>query len=153
MPSFNGPSFKAPDPFSYEKYTLPTLAEAQKEPGYEFAAGEGIKRLEGTKAAQGVYRTGGTLKDIYAWGNKFAEQNYGNVENRARGQYMTNRENAADAYRTNYGVSRDVFDRDYKRAFDEWTPKRDEAVLNNSADLTLLLEKLGIAKSLLGAGG
>jgi len=148
MPGFSGPSFKAPDPFSYQAYELPSLEDAAKEPGYDFAAKEGVKRLEGTKAAQGVYRTGGTLKDIYAWGNKFAEQNYGNVENRARGQYVTNRENAADAYRTNYGVSRDVFDREYTRAKDEYAPKRDEAVINQARSWDEFLAQLETTNNL-----
>ena len=131
-----GPAFVAPpafsyDPFSYEAFKAPTLDEAKAEPGYEFARTEGIRGLQNSAASRGVARTGGTLKDLIGWGNRFAEQNYGNVFNRA-GQtydrnftsaastYDRNRNNAADAYQTNYGISRDVFDRGYDQRKDKF---------------------------------
>ena len=81
---------------------------------------EGKKALENSAAAKGVLRTGGTLKDLFSWGNKFGEQNYGNVFNRAASIYDTNRNNAASNYATNYGVSRDTFDRNYKGSTDAY---------------------------------
>jgi len=136
-PTFDpGPAFVAPpafsyEPFRYDAFKAPTLDEAKAEPGYEFARSEGLRGLENVAASRGVARTGGTLKDLIGWGNRFAEQNYGNVFNRA-GQtydrnwnaaastYDRNRNNAADAYQTNYGISRDVFDRDYGQRKDKF---------------------------------
>jgi hypothetical protein len=133
FPSFQPPSYErpgnfAPPPafsyadFKYDAFKAPSLDDAKNEPGYAFSAEQGRKALENSAAARGVLRTGGTLKDLFQWGNKFAEQNYGNVYNRAAdsydrnrgnafGQWAANRDNAANTYATNYGVSRDTFDR------------------------------------------
>ena len=130
------------DPFSYDPFQAPTLGDAESEPGYAFARREGIGALENAAAARGLLRSGGHLKDLTAWGNRFAEQNYANVYNRAGttydrnrgnafgnweanrgnafGNWSANRENAADTYRTNYGVSRDVFDRGYGQKVDKY---------------------------------
>lgn len=143
-PAFNPGQFSAPAPFSYgdfnyDSFKAPTLAEAQNQPGYQFALQNGQKALENSAAARGVLRTGGTLKDLFSWGDKFGEQNYGNVFNQdlqgyttnranAFDTYNTNRNNAADAYRTNYGVSKDVFDTNYGTSKDAYT-------LNNQSNL------------------
>lgn len=145
-PAFNapmfdpGPAFVAPEPFAYDPFAAPTLEEAKAEPGYEFARSEGLRGLENSASARGVARTGGTLKDLIGWGNRFAEQNYGNVFNRSASVYDRNRMNAADAYKTNYGISKDVFDtnygvrrdkfdRDYMGAKDTFAPKQRAAEL------------------------
>jgi hypothetical protein len=93
-PSFFGskkPDFSfGPAPrFTARRFKAPTLEEAQNEPGYRFAADEGRKSLDYSASARGDVRSGGHLKDIYSWGNKFAEQNYGNVFNRARSVFDT----------------------------------------------------------------
>jgi hypothetical protein len=94
------------------------LAEAQGEPGYEFARREGQRALENAAAGRGVLRTGGTLKDLIGWGNKFAEQNYANVFNRA-----------GDIFERNFGVERDIFDRSYRGALDEFQPRQRQSEL------------------------
>jgi len=120
-PSFDpGPAFEAPPAFSYEAFKAPTLDDAKAEPGYEFARSEGLRGLENVAASRGVARTGGTLKDLIGWGNRFAEQNYGNVFNRAGQTYDRNYTNAADTYKTNYGVSKDVFDTNYGQRKDKF---------------------------------
>src|SRR5687767_10618656 len=43
-------------------FRRPTFEEAQKEPGYQFRLDSGRNALEGSAAARGVLRTGGTLK-------------------------------------------------------------------------------------------
>lgn len=148
-PEFNapvfdpGPAFVPPPAFEYAPFAVPTLDDAKNEPGYEFARSEGLRGLQNVAASRGVARTGGTLKDLIGWGNRFAEQNYGNVYNRAGQTYDRNRNNAADAYQTNYGVSRDVFDRtygqrkdkfgfDYQGAKDMFAPKQRAAELTFS---------------------
>lgn len=143
-PAFQPQQFQAPTPFSYgdfsyDAFKAPTLEEAQNQPGYLFALQNGQKALENSAAARGVLRTGGTLKDLFSWGDKFGEQNYGNVFNQdlqgyttnranAYDTYNTNRNNAADTYRTNYGVSKDVFDTNYGASKDAYS-------LNNQSAL------------------
>lgn len=149
-PNFQGPRFEAPapfafDPFSYEDFQAPTLAEAQGEPGFEYALNQGIKAFENSKAYLGTYRTGGTIKGLNDYARNMANQNYnevfrrkGETYDRNRGNafqnWQGNRENAADAYATNYGISRDVFDRNYTAAKDEYAPKARAAELQFGRD-------------------
>ncbi len=111
--AFGGGLFRPPKPFEYGDFKAPTLEEAQNRPGYQFALDQGRKALESSAAARGVLRTGGTLKDLFSWGDKFGEQNYGNQFAQDLTSYTTNRENAADAYRLNYGISKEAFDANY----------------------------------------
>ncbi len=113
---------------------------------------QGRKALENSAAGKGTLRTGGTLKDIFAFGNKMGEQNYGNVFGRAKDSYSLNRGNAAENYATNYGVSRDVFDRDYRGALDEFAPKAKEAELNQAQSFQEWLAKLNVTQNIFGAG-
>jgi hypothetical protein len=122
-----GASFAAPGQFSfpafsYADFKAPTAEEAAQNPGYQFALDQGRKALENSAAAKGVLRTGGTLKDLFSWGNQFGERNYNDVfgrdlttygTNRANafGEWSANRDNAAGNFATNYGVTRDSFDR------------------------------------------
>lgn len=133
-PSYTAPEYQSPGPFTprratwdyapfaYKDFAAPTVEQARQNPGYQFAAQEGINRLENSAAGRGVLRSGMTLKDIIGWGNKFADQNYDQVFNRELSTYGTNRNNAFDAYKTNldtdfkkfsteYGIDRDVYDR------------------------------------------
>jgi len=84
-PTFTPPAFKQAPAFQ-----APTLGDALQEPGYKFSEQEGQNALERSAAARGVLNTGGTLKDLIAYGQNFAQQNYANVWNRARDAYTTN---------------------------------------------------------------
>lgn len=152
MPQFNAPRFNAPPAFSFQDFKAPTMADAENEPGYAFAMEQGRKALENSAAGRGVLRTGGTLKDIFAYGNRLGEQNYGNVFSRAKDTYSLNRNNAAENYATNYGVSRDVFDRNYKAALDEYTPLAREAELNHGQDFNTWLQKMLTANNIFASG-
>lgn len=83
----DAPKFQFDAPAAFQ---APTLADAQNEPGYAFARDEGLHALTNNRAAQGLARTGGTLKDLVTWGNKFADQNYSGVYNRKAGEYDRN---------------------------------------------------------------
>ncbi len=136
-PQFSPGQYTPPAPFSYGDFSYgdfkaPTLAEAQNQPGYQFALQQGQKALENSAAARGVLRTGGTLKDLFSWGDKFGEQNYGNVFNQDLQGYSTNRANAFDTYNTNrnnaasnyaenYGISKNAFDTNYGVQKDAWS--------------------------------
>ena len=119
-------SFDA-SPYQVDPFKAPSLDEAKNEPGYEFARTEGIRAL--MNANLPMLRSGGTLKNLIGWGDRFAEQNYGNVYNRAANTYGVNRDTTAQnfgqafqthganeagklgQFNTNYGVERDTFDR------------------------------------------
>lgn len=126
MPMFDAPIFEGPAPF-----VAPTIEEARNEPGFKFALETGMEAMENSAAAKGTLRTGGTLKDLIGFGNELGDRNYGNVFNRN-----------LSTYGTNYGVSRDVFDRLYTARKDEYLPKKDEATINNKNTMDQWLAKL-----------
>lgn len=150
LPSFNAPRFNAPppfqfDPFSYEAFKAPTLAEAQSEPGFDYALNQGIKAFENSKAYLGTYKTGATIKGLNDYARNMANQNYDRVFDRAGqtydrnrgnafGTWSANRANAADTYVTNYGISRDVFDRNYTASKDEYGAASRNAELQAARD-------------------
>lgn len=101
-PSFQAPSYRTPPAFSYADFKAPTLEEAQNQPGYQFGLQQGEQALQQSRAAQGLLRTGGTLKDILDYGRNAATQNYSNVLGQNLGIYNTNRQGAVQAYNTNY---------------------------------------------------
>ncbi len=115
FPQFNPPAwqgvtpFAAPAPFSYKDFTAPTIEDARNEPGFAFALDEGQKALQNSAAHAGTLRSGGAEKGLAAWTNQFADQNYGNVFNRAAQVYGTNRGNAAENYLTNYNIAADTW--------------------------------------------
>lgn len=59
-----------------------TLADFQKDPGYDFRMQEGQKALERSAAARGGLQGGGTLKALTRYGQDYASNEYGNAYNR-----------------------------------------------------------------------
>jgi hypothetical protein len=109
--TFNWTRF-APAPFVSQIgfYRPTTPQEAENDPGYQFARDQGRKTLENSAAGRGVLRTGGTLKDILEYGNKFAEQNYQSVDNRRFRNWGANTDLEFRTYDTNYRGQKDAFD-------------------------------------------
>jgi hypothetical protein len=108
IPVFTPPAFRQAPAFQ-----APTVEQALRDPGYQFAAQEGQAALERSAAARGVLGTGGTLKDILAWGGNYAQQRYNDVFNRALQSYGTN-------YQTQY---LDPYQASYKSAWDAFLPQ------------------------------
>lgn len=102
-------------------FHAPTLEEARNEPGYQFAADEGRKRMENSAAFRGTLNSGATLKDILAWGNRFGEQNYGNVFNRA----LTQQELADREYASTFDRAHSVYDSGVDRYKDTYSRAQD----------------------------
>lgn len=149
---FHAPTWTPPDKFTYADFQAPTQDEAASRPGYRFAADEGKKAVETSQAAQGLYRTGGSLKDLYAWADKFATQNYNNVYGQDLTTYGTNRSNAAQNWLTNYNMSRDAFDRTYQGALDEFRPQNQYSLLDFARQWDAYKAQLDAQTALLGAG-
>jgi hypothetical protein len=84
-PSYITPTYTTQAPFQ-----APSLSEAGNQPGYQFGLQQGEQALQQSAAAQGLLRTGGTLKDILSYGQNAANQNYSNVLNQDLGVYNTN---------------------------------------------------------------
>ena len=59
-----------------------TLADFNKDPGYEFRQGEGMKGVERSAAARGGILSGGALKAIARYNSDFASGEYGKAYDR-----------------------------------------------------------------------
>lgn len=105
-PMFQAPVFSYPDHFSFNG------ADLTSEPGYQFRLGQGLKALDQSAAARGNLRTGGQVKAFNDYAQNYASNEYENAWSRALG-----------SYNTNYGVARDIFDRKYTGAKDEYAPR------------------------------
>lgn len=68
----------------------PTAETFQADPGYDFRLKEGTRALVNAKSADGLLRTGGTLKGLMEYAQNLASQEFGNVWNRAYTSYRTN---------------------------------------------------------------
>lgn len=73
-----------------QQFQAPTAATEQNDPGYQFRLQQGNEALQNSAAARGNLLTGGTSKAIQQYGQDYASNEYGNVYNRALGQYQQN---------------------------------------------------------------
>lgn len=71
-------------------FVAPTAATEQNDPGYQFRLKQGMEALDRGAAASGNLLTGGTAKAEQQYGQDYASNEYGNVYNRALGQYDQN---------------------------------------------------------------
>lgn len=117
-PRFNAPQYTAgaafqgpATPFAFEAFKGPGAADIFKDPSYTGRRDEGLRAIEHGAAAKGLTRLPQTLKALGSWNQDFASREYGNIFDRSAQTWGMNRNNAADAYSLNYGVSRDVWDR------------------------------------------
>lgn len=127
--SFSYGDYQAPDKFSYgdyqapdkysnaaftapDKFVAPDDVTMQNDPGWKFRQKTGQQEFLNSAAAKGLGRSGGTMKDFINYNQEAASQEYGNVYNRALGEwntdygaklgtYQTNTANAANVYNTN----------------------------------------------------
>ena len=94
-----------------QQFQAPTLAQAQAEPGYQFALQQGTGALQNSAAASGNLLTGNTGEALQQYGQGLAEENYQNVYNRAMQQYQlgynqfqTNQSNLFNRYASLAGL-------------------------------------------------
>lgn len=113
-----GPEFQAPAPFQ-----APTMAQAQADPGYQFALNQGMDALQNSQAARGMARTGGALKDLMAYGQQAAAQQYDKVYDRAAQQHNQAYAQGRDAWSMNQQQREGAFDRNYRGASDAFNSK------------------------------
>ena len=72
------------------QFQAPTLQQAEKQPGYQFAFGQGLGALQNSAAAKGNLLSGNTLEALNNYAQDFAQQDYNNVYNQALQGYNTN---------------------------------------------------------------
>ena len=71
-----------------QQFQAPTGATEQNDPGFQFRLQQGQQALERSAAAKGGLLTGGTAQAEQQFGQDYASNEYGNVYNRALGQYQ-----------------------------------------------------------------
>lgn len=114
------PTWAAPEFTFGETWQAPTEEQAFNEPGYQFGVNEGIRALKQGAGAKGAATTGGTMKDLIAWGQARAGQQYGDVFNRNLTGFNTRLGTAKDVFDRNYAGSREEFDRKYGSSKDQF---------------------------------
>lgn len=133
-PTFTPPTYTPPPAFVPDQFSAPTYADAQNDPGYKFAADEGERSLTQGAAAKGLLNTGGTLKDILAWGQNYAAQRYGDVYNRNYNTFQGNEGAKERAYATNYSSQfLDPYKFAYQGALDTFNPQQSQWQTNMAA--------------------
>lgn len=83
-----GPAQAAP--FDLQPFQAPSYEDLINDPGFQFRLQQGREALEGSAAARGTLRTGGTLQGILDYGQDLASQEYGNAFNRALQGWQAN---------------------------------------------------------------
>lgn len=76
-----------------EDFQLPTLAEAQAMPGYQFGLDQGLKGVSNSAAARGGLLTGGAVKAADRYANDYATTKYGELANQKLAEYNANTAN------------------------------------------------------------
>jgi hypothetical protein len=71
-----------------QQFQAPTIAQAEQEPGYQFALQQGTNALTNSAAASGNLLTGNTGEALQQYGQQLGQEDYSNVYNRALQQYQ-----------------------------------------------------------------
>lgn len=104
------PGFSAPPAFSYADFSAPDPNDLQNDPWTKYTLKSQQDAIQKGAAAKGILNTGGTINDLLVNAADVNSQGYQSLWNRKMGEYTANRGNAFDAYKTNYGISKDVYD-------------------------------------------
>lgn len=73
-----------------QQFQAPTAATEQNDPGYQFRLNQGMQALQNSAAARGGLLSGNTGQALEDFAQNDASNEYGNVYNRALGQYQQN---------------------------------------------------------------
>ncbi len=70
-------------------FTPPTYESVWQDPGFQFELKQGQTALQGSQAAQGLLRTGGSVADLLKYSQGLAATRYGDAYNRGLQQWQT----------------------------------------------------------------
>ncbi len=85
-----------------------SMADFEKDPGYQFRMDEGTKAVEGGAAARGGLLSGAAQKALQKYGQESASQEYGNAFNRFTGQQTNQYNRLAGIVNTGQGATNQV---------------------------------------------
>lgn len=150
-----------PKPFHYDAFKPTTAADIFADPSYDFRFGQGNRSVMQQRIAQGLAKTGGTLKALDRYGQDFASQEFGNVDSRRYRDYSTGYGNAITEYglnevnpnTTDYNRQREAYDlnvvnpnqTEYGRGLTDFLNRRDTFYKNqaNAFDRPMAVARLG----------
>ena len=89
--------------FQWDQFVAPNPQDVYKDPSYQFRLEQGTNAIEGSAAARGLLRSGGTLQDLAGYGQDLASQEYGNLFNRELQGWGANYQGTKDAFAPAYG--------------------------------------------------
>lgn len=114
------PEFHPAEIPTIDAWHMPTWQEVQSsDPGYEGRRKSGEQALVNSKAAQGLVRTGGSLKDLLNYNQDYASQEYGAAANRS----LTGWRNNADVTLQRSGMDLDRSKAMFEPQFAEYQNK------------------------------
>lgn len=113
----HAPAFQPPPDFTYDTFSGPTKEDVLNDPDYQLTRDQGIQAIGHKNAALGTLNTGGTIGDYVGFASNLAHAKYGDLYNRQKSTYDTNRAGAFDAWKANYGVSKDTYDTNYSTQY------------------------------------
>lgn len=117
----NAPRYTAPELPTIDPWRAPTAQDIYSDPSFTFRKDLGEHALLNNRAAQGLTRTGGTLKDLIDYNQNFASQEYGNVANRSLEGWRSN----TDATLRRAGMDQDRAKAMYEPTLLEWSKRAD----------------------------
>jgi hypothetical protein len=92
-----------------QQFQAPNNVTEQNDPGFQFRLQQGEQALQRSAAAKGGLLSGGTAKALTDYGQQAASNEYGNVYNRALGQYQQSyneyQQNQANTYNRLAGLA------------------------------------------------
>lgn len=139
------PTLERYEDFVPETWKSPNPNDIYNDASYQFRFNEGMRPIETSRAAQGLTRTGATLKALSRYGQNFASNEYDRIYNRAADSYdrtnnskyqawVGNRQNRLDAYDRSRSNVLDTYDRTVNKARDEFAPRMKWAELQYNRD-------------------
>src|SRR5207237_5857221 len=99
---------QSPPAFSYADFVAPDPNDLNIDHAYRYELRTQQDAIQRSAAARGVLNTGGTIYDLLTNANDIASTGYHDLWGRRKAEYDTNRGNAFDTWKANYGVSKDV---------------------------------------------
>lgn len=121
FPTFQPPAYAPSDPYQPPPaFQAPSYDEAMNDQGFQLALKQGQQAIEGSAAARGLTRTGGTLQALMQHNQGLASQQYDKVYDRAAQQYAQNYQIGRDAWGVNDATRRDARDFGYRGASDSF---------------------------------
>lgn len=117
----DAPGYTAPQ-YQQQQFRAPSWEEVQNDPGYQFRQKEGMGALMASAAARGMLGNGNTLRDISAWNQDLASQEYQNAYDRSANTFGIN----TDERRFGHNANVEGAQAEYAPRLVTWSARRED---------------------------